>query len=80
MFKNALLHVNHNASCQVSQVLDLDNCPPHNIVHDILQYPNYYSALYYPECFPEFLQHFICESLVRNITLLSFFLLQIMFL
>ena len=40
-------------SCQVPRVLDVVDCPPHNIVHDILHYPNYYDPLYYPECYPE---------------------------
>ena len=39
--------------CQVPRVLDIVDCPPHNIVHDILHYPNYYGPLYYPECYPE---------------------------
>ena len=39
--------------CQVPRVLDVIDCPPHNIVHDILHYPNCYGPLYYPECYPE---------------------------
>ena len=39
--------------CQVPRVLDLVDCPPHNIVHDIAHYPNYYDPLYYPKCYPE---------------------------
>ena len=39
--------------CQVPRVLDVVDCPPHNIVHDILHYPIYYDPLYYPECYPE---------------------------
>ena len=39
--------------CQVPRVLDVVDCPPHNIVHNILHYPNYYDPLYYPECYPE---------------------------
>lgn len=34
-------------------MLDLDDCPPHNICHDISHYPKYYTPLYYPELFPE---------------------------
>ena len=45
----------HKLSCQVPRVLNfkLDDCLPHNNVHDILHYSNYYSALFCPEYFPE---------------------------
>jgi len=43
----------HKLPCQVPRVLNVVDCPPHNIVHDILHYPNYYDPLYYPECYPE---------------------------
>ena len=39
--------------CRVPWIFDLVDCPPHNIVHDILPYPNYYDPLYYAECYPE---------------------------
>jgi hypothetical protein len=31
-------------------VLSLVNCPPHNELHSVYQYPHYYDALYFPEC------------------------------
>jgi hypothetical protein len=34
-------------------VLDIDDCPPHNIVHDIVHYTKYYDPLYYPDLYPE---------------------------
>ena len=40
-------------SCQVPQVLDIDDCPPLNVYHDIMHYPKYYAVHYYPECYPE---------------------------
>ena len=33
--------------------LSLVDCPPHNIVHDIMHCPNYYDPLYYPKYYPE---------------------------
>ena len=33
--------------------LSLADCPPHNIVHDIMHCPNYYDPLYYPKYYPE---------------------------
>ena len=54
--------------CQVPRVLDLVDCPLHNIVHDIVHYPNYYDPLYYPKCYPEL---FVTpSSVVRKLAVL----------
>jgi len=35
--------------CVVPRVLCASQCPPHNILHDILDYPFYYEPIYFPE-------------------------------
>ena len=37
----------------MSRVLDVKDCPPHNIVHDIAMFPKYYDPIYHPCCHPE---------------------------
>jgi hypothetical protein len=37
----------------MARILDDVDCPPHNVVHDIARYPNYYDPLYFPECYSE---------------------------
>ena len=43
----------HKTPCNVPRVLDANDCPLHNIVHDISQFPKYYDPIYYPRCYPE---------------------------
>jgi len=38
----------------ISRVLDADDCPPHDVIHDINDYPKFYDALYYPQWYPQF--------------------------
>lgn len=35
--------------CVVTHVLDIRDCPPHDVVHLVETYPLYYDALYFPE-------------------------------
>ena len=41
------------SACRVSRVLDINDCPLHNIVHDVALFPKYYDPLYHPHCHPE---------------------------
>ena len=41
--------------CNVSRVLDVKDCPLHNVVHDIVLYPKY-DPIYHPHCHPEIFQ------------------------
>jgi hypothetical protein len=34
------------------RVLDVNDCPPHNLVHDITSFPTFYDPLYYPDEYP----------------------------
>ena len=40
----------------MSRVLDVNDCPLHNFVHDIVSYPKYYDPIYYPHCHPKIFQ------------------------
>ena len=55
LFQNSTFvqHFIQKLPCRVPRVLDLVDCPPHNIVHDIMHYTKYYDPLYYPEIYPE---------------------------
>ena len=48
------LFLNKVAS-QASRVLNEEDCPPHNVEHNIYDYPKYYDVIYYPELY---VQHF----------------------
>ena len=37
----------------MSRVLDVNDCPLHNVVHDIALFPKYYDPIYHPHCHPE---------------------------
>ena len=37
----------------MSCVLDVDDCPLHNTVHDITMFSKYYDPIYHPQCYPE---------------------------
>jgi hypothetical protein len=37
----------------VSRVLDIKDCPLHNMIHDIDLFPKYYDPIYHPCCHPE---------------------------
>jgi hypothetical protein len=37
----------HKLPCNV---LDIDDCPMHNVVHDISLFPKYYDPIYHPRC------------------------------
>ena len=34
--------------CLQPRVLSASQCPPHDVVHDVSQFPDFYDALYYP--------------------------------
>ena len=37
---------------KIARVLSIEACPPHNVPHEISQYPLYYDACYFPEIHP----------------------------
>ena len=37
----------------MSRVVDVKDCPLHNVVHDVALFPIYYDPIYHPHCFPE---------------------------
>jgi hypothetical protein len=37
----------------VPYILDVNDCPLHNVVHDIALFPKYYDPIYHPHCYPE---------------------------
>ena len=43
----------YKSPCNVPRVLDVNNCPLHNVVHDISSFPQYYDPIYYPHFHPE---------------------------
>ena len=49
--------------CHIPCVLDLIDFPPFNNDHDIMSYPKYYDALYYPELYPEI---FFSADTIKN--------------
>jgi len=38
--------------CTKPRVLDVNDCPPHNLAHDISSYPSFYDPLCYPDEYP----------------------------
>jgi hypothetical protein len=34
------------------RALDINDCPPHGVLHDVAKYPSYYDPLYHPEFHP----------------------------
>jgi hypothetical protein len=42
----------HKKPCMNIRILDETDCPPHNTLHDIADYPKYYDTLYHPEQYP----------------------------
>jgi hypothetical protein len=45
----------HKLACHVSCVLDVDDCPLHSVVHDIVLFPKYrdYDLIYHPQFYLE---------------------------
>ena len=37
----------------MSHVLDINDCPPHNVIYDIDMFPKYYDPVYHPYCHPK---------------------------